>query len=98
MLAQELGSASMDLPRRKDAVGLGNASHVLSAPIQCYPNAPLEFHAFKVSARRQSLGPQPSSAVQRSPTPDVLSVCCLAEHNARRSPVTGMVDHASSDH
>ena len=29
-LAQELGSAHMDLPRRKDAAGLGNASHVLS--------------------------------------------------------------------
>ena len=52
LLAQELGSAGMDLPRRKDAVGLGNASHVLSAPLRCYPNAPLEFHAFQVSARR----------------------------------------------
>ena len=47
-LAQELGSAHMDLPRRKDAVGLGNASHVLSTSLQCYPNAPLEFHALKV--------------------------------------------------
>jgi len=42
----------MDLPRRKDAVGLGNASHVLSTPLQCYPNAPLEFHALKVCAAR----------------------------------------------
>ena len=47
-LTQELGSAQMDLPRRKDAAGLGNASHVLSTPLQCYQNSPLELHGLKV--------------------------------------------------
>ena len=54
LLAQELGSATMDLPRRKDVGGLGNASHVLSRPLQCYPNAPIEFHAFQVRAALSS--------------------------------------------
>ena len=47
-LEQERGSADMVLPQRKDEAGLGNASHVLSSPLRCYPNSPLEFHAFKV--------------------------------------------------
>ena len=53
-LVQELGGAHMDLPRRKDTVGLGNASHVLSSPLQCYPNAPVEFHTFQVIATQPS--------------------------------------------
>ena len=43
-LASELGSANMALPQRKDALGLGNSSHVLSNTLRCYPNSPLEYH------------------------------------------------------
>ena len=45
----------MALPQRKDAAGLGNDSHVLSTPLRCYPNSPLEFHSLVVRLQTEAL-------------------------------------------
>ena len=62
-LASELGSAAMAVPQRKDAVGLGNDSRVLSTPLRCYPNSPIEFHSLVVRLQTQALCPTPCSSL-----------------------------------
>jgi hypothetical protein len=41
------------LPLRPEGPGLGNFSNVLTQPLRCWPNAPLQFH--KLKARLHAL-------------------------------------------
>ena len=42
------------LPQRPEGPGLGNFSNVLSQPLRCWPNSPLQLHDLKARLRALS--------------------------------------------
>ena len=54
VLANALGSADMELPKRREDVDLQPFSTVLSQPLLCSPNAPLDFEIVTVPHRGAS--------------------------------------------
>ena len=52
-LVEQLGSSSMALPKRRVEIDLTPVSRVLSEPMVCHPNAPVEFQLL-TSARRNA--------------------------------------------
>ena len=77
-LAEQLGSSSMALPKRRVEIDLTPASRVLSEPMVCHPNSPVEFHLL-THARRSARpgGGQGAAAtsadVVRQVQPDIKS-------------------------
>ena len=54
MLANELGSSDMVLPSRRVDVNMTTFSTVLSQPLLCYPNAPVDFELVTIPHRGAS--------------------------------------------
>lgn len=52
LLATSLGSAQDPLPTRRVDIDLTPVSLVLSTPLRCYPNSPLEFQLLTGGSRR----------------------------------------------
>lgn len=52
-LGEQLGSSSMALPKRRVEIDLTPVSRVLSEPMVCHPNSPVEFQLL-TSARRNA--------------------------------------------
>lgn len=54
VLAHELGNADMEMPKRRQDVNLKPFSTVLSQPLMCYPNAPVDFELITIPHRGAS--------------------------------------------
>ena len=48
-MSQTVGGNVTALPQRPEGPGLGNFSNVLSQPLRCWPNSPLQLHDLKAS-------------------------------------------------
>ena len=77
-LVEQLGSSSMALPKRRVEIDLTLVSRVLSEPMVCHPNSPVEFQLL-TNARRNArpgggLGAAATGAdVVRQVQPDIKS-------------------------
>ena len=52
LLASPLGSTTDPLPTRRIDIDLTPVSLILSTPLICYPNSPLEFQMLNANSRR----------------------------------------------